>query len=101
MTSLAQEQFRLGAVISRSLSIFLRNIAPFGLLYLVVNAPSSIYALTLAGTGRTEDDAGVRLLAIAEAFLGLVVAAAVTYATVQELRGRRVPFGEFFGRGLA
>ncbi len=101
MVSAAQEQFRLGAVISRSLSIFFRNIVPFGLLYLAVNAPSSIYALMLAGTGHTEDDAGVRLLAIAQAFLGLVVAAAVTYATVQELRGRRVPFAEFFSRGLA
>jgi hypothetical protein len=101
MASMTQEQFRLGAVISRSVSVLSRNIVPFGLLYLAVNASSSIYSFTLAGTGNADEDAGVRLLSIAEAFLGLIAAAAITYATVQELRGRHVAFSEFFGRGLA
>ncbi len=101
MASLAHEQFRLGAVIGRSFSVLRNNIVPFGLLYLAVNAPSSIYALTLAGSAHPDRNPGVRLLGLAEAFLGLIVAAAVTYATVQELRGRHVSFAEFFGRGLA
>jgi len=101
MASLAHEQFRLGAVIGRSFSVLRNNVVPFGVLYLAVNAPSSIYAFTLAGRIDADRDPGVRLLSIAEAFIGLIVAAAVTYATVQELRGRRVGFGEFFGRGLA
>jgi uncharacterized membrane protein len=101
MVSLAQQQFRLGAVIGRSFAVFFGNIVPFGILYLVVNAPSSIYAFTLAGQANADNDPGVRTLTFVEVFLGLVAAAAVTYATVQELRGRRVGFGEFFGRGLA
>jgi len=101
MASLAHEQFRLGAVIGRSFSVLRNNIVPFGVLYLAVDAPSSIYALTLAGRVDADNDPGVRLLTIAEAFLGLIAAAAVTYGTVPELRGRHVSFGEFFGRGLA
>jgi hypothetical protein len=101
MASVTQERFRLGPVVGRSFSILFGNIVPFGLLYLAVNAPSSLYSLTLAGTSGADEDPGVRLLSLAEGFLGLIAAAAVTYATVQELRGRRVAFSEFFGRGLA
>ena len=96
-----QERFRAGVVFGQSFSILCRNIVPFGLLYLAVNAPSSLYALALAGKPDADADPGVRVLNLAEGFLGLIAAAAVTYATVQELRGRRVSFGEFFGRGLA
>ena len=101
MVSVAQERFRLGAVIGRSFSILVGNIVPFGLLYLAVNASSSIYALTLAGTGSADEAPGMAFLNLAEALLGLVAGAAVTYATVQELRGRRVAFSEFFRRGLS
>jgi len=95
------EQFRIGVVLGQSSKILVKNIVPFGLLYLAVNAPSSLYALRLAGSIDADNDPGVRLLGLAEAFIGLIAAAAITYATVQELRGRRVGFGEFFGRGLA
>jgi hypothetical protein len=101
MVALAAERFRLGAVASRSFSVLFKNIVPFGILYLAVNAPASIYALTLDGYADADRDPGVRILNLVEVFLGTVVAAAVTFATVQELRGRRVGFGEFFGRGLA
>jgi hypothetical protein len=101
VVSSAQDQFRLGIVIGRSMAVLAKNIVPFGTLYLIVNAPSSIYSLMLAGEAGADENSGVQLLSIAEAFLGLIAAAAVTYATMQELRGRRVPFGEFFGRGLA
>ena len=65
------------------------NAVPFGILYLIINAPSSIYAFTLAGTPGADEDTGVKLLSFAEAFLGLAAGAAATYGTVQELRGRR------------
>ena len=101
MVIAGEEQFRVGAVLGQSFKILIKNIVPFGLLYLAVNAPSSLYALTLVSRIDADKDAGVRFLGLAEAFLGLIAAAAITYATVQELRGRRVAFGEFFGRGLA
>jgi hypothetical protein len=83
------------------LSVLAKNFVPFAILYLSINAPSAIYALTQAGKPGSDEDTGVGSLTIAENFLGLIVAAAVTYAAVQELRGRHVSFGEFFGRGLA
>jgi hypothetical protein len=103
MTSatVAEADFRIGAVVRASLRVLRNNIVTFGLLYMAVNAASSIYALTLAGTADVDTSPGVNLLALAEAFVGIIVSAAVTYATVQELRGRRVDVAEFFGRGLA
>lgn len=101
MTSVAPDQFRIGTVVRASLAILRNDVVPFGILYLAVNATSSIYSLTLAGTAEVDTSLGVNLLTLAEAFVGIVVGAAVTYATVQELRGHRVDFAEFFGRGLA
>jgi hypothetical protein len=34
------EAFRIGSVAGRSISVFGKNILPFSLLYLVINAPS-------------------------------------------------------------
>jgi hypothetical protein len=101
MTSLARDEFRIGAVIRQSATLIRNNILPFGVLYLAVNAPSSIYSLTLAGTADLDVSLGVNLLTLAETFVSIVVGAAVTYAAVQELRGRPVDLAEFFGRGLA
>src|ERR1700741_1026385 len=101
MVSTVQDQFRVGAVISRSLAVLAHNAVPFGILYLIINAPSSIYAFTLAGTPGADEDTGVKLLSFAEAILGLAAGAAGTYATIQEPRGRPVGLAELFGRGLA
>jgi len=101
MAGVPGQEFRIGTVIGQSLSVLAKNFVPFAILYLGINAPSAIYALTQAGKPGGDEDTGVGSLTIAENFLGLIVAAAVTYAAVQELRGRHVSFGEFFGRGLA
>jgi len=103
VASAAGEEFRIGVVFSQSFSILFKNIVPFGLLYLAVNACSSLYALFLSANGNTtpDEDVVVGLLGLAEIFLGIVATAAITYATVQELRGRRVTIGEFLRRGLA
>lgn len=101
MVDSTQEQFRIGAVIRQSLTLLRGNIRPFLTVYLIVNAPSSIYSLTLAGTPEVDTAPGVRILTLVETFVGIVVSAAVTYAVVHELRGRRVDFAEFVVRGLA
>ena len=101
MAGVPVQEVRIGTVIGQSLSVLAKNFVPFAILYLGINAPSAIYALTQAGKPGGDEDTGVGSLTIAENFLGLIVAAAVTYAAVQELRGRHVSFGEFFGRGLA
>ncbi len=101
MTSLAHEQFRLGAVIRQSLAVVRDNLLPFSVLFLVLNAPSSLYEMRIAGRYDADRDAGLRLLELMETFLSYLATAAVTYATIQELRGRRVSFREFCARGLA
>jgi hypothetical protein len=101
VASLVQDDFRLAVVIRRSLAVLRDNILPFGILFLIINAPSSIYAIKIANGYDTERDAGVRILELVEVFLGYLATAAVTYATIQELRGHRVGFREFCARGLA
>ncbi len=101
MVSAAQEQFRLGAVIRQSLAVMRDNLLSFSVLFLVLNAPSSLYEMRMAGRYGADSDTGLRLLELMETFLSYVATAAVTYATIQELRGRRVGFREFCARGLA
>lgn len=101
MASAAQDQFRIGAVIRQSLAVLRGNAVPFGVLYLAVHAPSSLYALTLAGTPEIDTAPGLKILTLVETLLGVVVTAAVTYSTIRELRGWRVDFAEFAVRGIA
>jgi hypothetical protein len=101
MAGAAQDQFRIGAVIRQSLAVLRGNAVPLGVLYLAVNAPSSIYALTLAGTPEIDTAPGLNILTLVETLLGVVVTAAVTYSTIRELRGWRVDFAEFAVRGMA
>jgi hypothetical protein len=93
------EAFRIGSVAGRSISVFGKNLLPFSLLYLVINAPSLIYALTQsADTGR---DTASNMLALAQTIVGMAATAAITYGTINELRGQRRSLGEFLRGGLA
>jgi hypothetical protein len=96
---MAEGAFRIGSVVGRSISVLGKNILPFGLLYLVINAPSAIYALAhpvVAGR-----DTASNMLVFAQTIVGMAAAAAITYGTVNELRGRRRSLGEFLRSGLA
>src|SRR5262245_46126072 len=60
---MAEGAFRIGSVVGRSASVLGKNIVPFGLLYLVINAPSALYALNASGRGGSRYDrqhAGLR-----------------------------------------
>jgi hypothetical protein len=98
--SMARE-FRLGSVFRQSAQVLRENAGPFGLLCLGVNAPSVIYEFATQGlTGidpSTGADSGLNL---AESFFNLLAQAAITYGTLQYLRGRGVSTGDFLSRGL-
>jgi hypothetical protein len=98
--SMARE-FRLGSVFRQSAQVLRENAGPFGLLCLGVNAPSVIYEFATQGlTGidpSTGTDSGLNL---AESFFNLLAQAAITYGTLQYLRGRGVSTGDFLSRGL-
>jgi hypothetical protein len=101
MASLVQGEFSIGAVMRRSLAVLRDNLLPFIVLFLVLNAPSSLYEIRIAGRYGADSDIGLQLLRLMETFLSYLATAAVTYAAIQELRGRRVGFREFCARGLA
>jgi hypothetical protein len=96
---MAEGAFRIGSVVGRSMSVLGKNIVPFGLLYLAINAPSALYALTHPVA--VSRDTTSNMLALAQTIVGMAATAAITYGTINELRGRRRSLGEFLRSGLA
>ena len=109
--SMDDAPFRIGRVLSRSFSIYFRNIMPFGLLALAILAPTYVYQILVgagefaAPTNPTEywSQLGAEpfVVGIAGFLLGNLVTAALVYGTVQDLKGRNVSFGECFAKGIA
>jgi len=104
-------EFRVGRVLSRSFSTLFRNLASFGLLALVISAPTYVYAI-LAGPGDMPvplDEViylpqfGTRelIVGIVNFLLGYLILAALVYGTIQDLKHRRARLGECFSRGVA
>ena len=96
------QQFSAGAVLSRSFSIWFKNLVPFTILTLLVYSPVILYTLivmsgelTLKGI-TTWAWANVALTLI----LSMVATAALTYGTFQQLRGRHATIGESIGVGI-
>lgn len=101
-------EFRAGRVIAQSFSTFFRNIVPFGLLALVITAPTYIYNfLTLPGDMAALEGAeldigyGSITASVVEVLLGYLVMAALVYGTLQDLNNNKVSIGECFSQGLA
>lgn len=103
--------FRAGRALSRSFSIYFRNIAPFGLLALVILSPTYVYQI-LAGPGELAVSADPAeywsqfsvepvFVFIANFMLGNLVSAALVYGTIQNLKGENAGFGECFTKGIA
>src|SRR5262245_66668959 len=101
MVSITANGFSVGNAIGTSFTVLFRNIVPFGILCLLVTAPSFLFWM-LPGIGVSENygvtDGGFnyRWNAVGGGFfaylLQLVLSqlgtAALTYATFQDLRGR-------------
>ena len=104
-TAVTISEFRVGSILGRGFSILFKNIVPFGLLSLIVNAPPFIYALIvdpalyLGQTG--EFTGGLVAILIIQALLAYLVTATLVYGTVQDLRGRHASLGDCISRGLA
>ena len=100
-------EFRVGSVLGRSFSILFKNIVPFGLLSVLILAPTNLYEIFSAPAQPEAyseelvfDWTALGVLAV-EALLGYLLTAALVYGTVQDLRGRRVNLGDCIGRGFA
>jgi uncharacterized membrane protein len=99
--------FRLGAVISAGFRVWLRNLAPFLFITLLVFSPLLLWGvLTVQG----EPPIDVRVAAL-ERFsswsqvlvplLDIVLSAALVYGVVMELSGQHASFARCLGTGLA
>lgn len=92
----------LGRVLRQSFSVTWSNLLPFYLVGLAVYAPV-ILLLGLAATLPVSDDAA-RIMTTAsdllERLLGFVLAGALSYGVIENLRGRRPAIGQTVGVGL-
>ena len=99
-------EFRAGAAVARTFSVFVRNFVPFALIALVLTSPTYLYTLlTLSfdGDGSEEIsmvDLGQVVVTIIGLLLYFLVTAALVYGTLKDLRGGKAGFGECFSQGL-
>lgn len=94
--------FQIGAVISSSFRVLFRNLFSFLIAGVILSIPLGA-VLILAGIA--EDPNTNLVLTVAAVIVGvltyLLIIAALTYGTYQDLSGRKAGFGEIVGRALA
>lgn len=103
--------FRVGRALSRSFSIYFRNIVPFALLALLVSAPTYVYQILVGpdefaaapGTPEYWSQFSVEPIIVfaASLFLGTFVSVALVHGTIQSLKGENASFGACFAKGTA
>jgi hypothetical protein len=108
-------EFRVGEVIGKGFQVLLRNSGAFAVISLLLTLPLFLFELVttnemVALDGATPEQAEGAVwrifgytfaaMAIQLVFSGMA-SGALTYGTVQDLRGRRAGFGECLARGLA
>lgn len=98
-------EFRIGTVLGKSFKIFFRNIVPFMLITLIITSPSYIGKIT-AINDFLQDPDSIFIVWIVPAFnvlgwiLGVLVTAAITYGTYQDLAGRKTSIMSALRHGL-
>ena len=103
MTLDSGAEFRVGQVITRTLSVLFRNIVPFGLLAVVITSPSYLYGIFIdpqVVLGQQPFTLAYAIILIVQVLFGYLLMATVVYGTVAELRGNHATIGECIGRGL-
>jgi len=97
--------FRVGSVLSRSISILFRNLVPFALLSLLVFSPLIAYTalidLSFSNPNLLETVETWSVVVMAGAVpLSMLLVAALAYGTFQDMRGQRATVGECLVHGL-
>ena len=105
MATSAFEEFRVGSVIGRGLSILFRNFAAFMALGLIIMLPMLVLSLWAASGGMPAQSTSQPMLfdavyGVLNLLLTNLVTAAVVYGTFRELKGERAGFGECLSTGL-
>jgi hypothetical protein len=101
MTSITQKQFSFGTVISESFSVFFSNIASFCIVALILMAPLLVYDLLVGSPTDSAYSPGQLVALVIQSILSQLLAATISFATFQFLRGHAVSIGECLSRGLS
>lgn len=108
----AAPDFRVGQVLTRSLTVWFQNLVPFGILGVVFNIPLALFAYTavqeiLLAQGQLapgELPQGVAWKIFAAVFVSIVcyqlLTAAVAYGVIKRLRGQPVQIGACFAQAF-
>lgn len=104
-------KFRVGRVLSRSFSVYFGNIAPFVMLALVVSSPTYIYKIVMGPGPIIFEDNPLGywshmgpepvILYFVNLLLSQLVAAALVYGTIQDIRQEKATLGDCLARGAA
>jgi len=121
VASMTMGEFRVGEVLSRSMAILARNIAPFGLLAVLFTAPTFVATVmvdpqagmmdpkTIQALEYGDESAIARFFLMFAAMIGLLLmgmvlsmlaTAAMVYGTFQDLRGAPAAIGASLRHGL-
>ena len=95
--------FRIGGVVGRGFSVFIRNIGVFAVLAFVVFSPLVVAAVFVPVPVETADGSTAvwdLISGLGSFFLSLVLNAAVVSATFQNLRGQPATFSDSLAKGL-
>lgn len=102
-----QGRFSIGAALQGSFAVLFRNIGSFVLTTAIICIPVIVLSLAIGGGWNVEAEPTVTdillilLLVVLSLLTYLATTAAVTYGTVQDLRGRRAGIGDIMSHTIA
>lgn len=97
----AMPPFTLGDTLSRTYSVWARNLVPFAVVSFVVHLPSLALSIALGRPDPVRPNAGFWVNTALGVFLSLVSTGALMHGVLEHLKGRRASVGEMLRVGLA
>lgn len=94
--------FQIGEALSKTFSVWGSNLLPLVLVTLIVNVPTLFFMRQeLQAVGTKDAQLWSALAQVSSGLMGVLATGAVTYAVVQQLRGRPCGMGEALSVGAA
>ena len=91
-------EYRVGDVLNKSLSVLLANFIPFMIITTAVNLPSIVFAIY---TGQNPEESDNPILFLLQGFLRPIATGAITFGVFQQLRGKHSSMGECVSVGFS